>query len=120
MGNHRADILPGPATVFQNFPGFNAMFIGEFLILVGVFQYAPIFAVLGSVGIVLGAAYLLWMLQRVIFGTLPEEYRGLSDLTATEIACLLPLAVLVVWIGVYPLPFLEVIESGLANVLVVP
>jgi NADH-quinone oxidoreductase subunit M len=100
-------------------PGL-AGFVGEFLILVGVFQYSPVFAVLGSVGIVLGAAYLLWMVQRVIFGTLPEEYRGLSDLTVAEIACLLPLVVLVVWIGVYPLPFLEVIESGLANVLVVP
>lgn len=98
-------------------PGL-AGFVGEFLILLGVFHYMPLFAVLGSVGIVLGAAYLLWMVQRVIFGTLPEEYSGLTDLTPVEIACLLPLVVLVVWIGVYPLPFLEVIENGVVeNVL---
>mgnify|MGYP001824332993 CR=1 FL=1 len=48
----------------------------------------PLFAVLGAVGIVLGAAYLLWMLQRVIFGTLPEEYSSLTDLTLLEVACL--------------------------------
>jgi NADH-quinone oxidoreductase subunit M len=97
-------------------PGL-AGFVGEFLVLVGVFQYRPLFAVLGSIGIVLGAAYLLRMVQGVIFGTLPEEYGGLSDLTAVEIICLLPLAVLVIWIGVYPVPFLEVIESGLVDVL---
>jgi NADH-quinone oxidoreductase subunit M len=97
-------------------PGL-AGFVGEFLVLVGVFQYRPLFAVLGSVGIVLGAAYLLWMVQRVLFGTLPEKYGGLGDLTAVEIICLLPLAVLVIWIGVHPVPFLEVIESGLVDAL---
>jgi NADH-quinone oxidoreductase subunit M len=120
--SHRIPVYATLLTFFSlaslGLPGL-AGFVGEFLILVGVFQYAPVFAVLGSVGIVLGAAYLLWMLQRVIFGALPEEYGGLSDLTAAEIACLLPLAVLVVWIGVYPLPFLEIVESGLSNVLAV-
>jgi NADH-quinone oxidoreductase subunit M len=97
-------------------PGL-AGFVGEFLVLVGVFQYDPLYAVLGSVGIVLGAAYLLWMVQRVLFGALREEYGSLADLTAVEILCLLPLAVLVVWIGVHPVPFLEIIESGLIDTL---
>jgi NADH-quinone oxidoreductase subunit M len=97
-------------------PGL-AGFVGEFLVLVGVFQYDPLYAVLGSVGIVLGAAYLLWMVQRVLFGALPEKYGTLADLTTVEILCLLPLAVLVVWIGVHPVPFLAVIESGLVDTL---
>jgi NADH-quinone oxidoreductase subunit M len=97
-------------------PGL-AGFVGEFLVLVGVFQYDPLYAVLGSVGIVLGAAYLLWMVQRVLFGALPEKYGTLADLTTVEILCLLPLGVLVVWIGVYPVPFLAIIESGLVDTL---
>jgi NADH-quinone oxidoreductase subunit M len=115
--------LPVYATLFTFFclaslglPGL-AGFVGEFLVLLGVFQYAPIYAVLGALGVILGAAYLLWMLQRVIYGALPEEYRQLPDLSALEILCLLPLVILVLWIGVYPLPFLEIIESGLVDTL---
>jgi NADH-quinone oxidoreductase subunit M len=97
-------------------PGL-AGFVGEFLVLVGAFKYRPLFAVLGAVGIVLGAAYMLGMLQRVIFGTLLAEYGNLKDLSITEFSCLVPLVILVVWIGVYPVPFLQIIESGLVGVL---
>jgi NADH-quinone oxidoreductase subunit M len=97
-------------------PGL-AGFVGEFLILVGVFAAAPWFAVGVAVGIVLGAAYLLWMLQRVIFGTLPEKYAGLSDLTALELLALAPLVTLTIWIGVAPRPFLNVIESAIPALL---
>jgi NADH-quinone oxidoreductase subunit M len=97
-------------------PGL-AGFVGEFLILVGVFQAAPAFAVGVAVGIVLGAAYLLWMLQRVIFGTLPEQYAGLTDLSALELLALAPLVTLTIWIGVAPRPFLQVIESALPALL---
>jgi NADH-quinone oxidoreductase subunit M len=97
-------------------PGL-AGFVGEFLILVGVFAAAPAFAVGVAVGIVLGAAYLLWMLQRVIFGTLPDKYAGLKDLTALEVLALAPLVALTVWIGVAPRPFLQVIESALPALL---
>jgi NADH-quinone oxidoreductase subunit M len=117
---HRLPLYATLLTFFSlaslGLPGL-AGFVGEFLVLVGVFQYDPLYAVLAALGVILGAAYLLWMLQRVIYGTLPEEYRRLPDLTAVEIACLLPLVILVVWIGVYPLPFLEVIESGLIDTL---
>jgi len=97
-------------------PGL-AGFVGEFLILVGVFAAAPWFAVGVAVGIVLGAAYLLWMLQRVIFGTLPEKYAGLSDLSALELFALAPLVTLTIWVGVAPRPFLNVIESAIPAVL---
>jgi NADH-quinone oxidoreductase subunit M len=99
-------------------PGL-AGFVGEFLVLVGVFEYRPVFAVFAALGVILGAAYLLYMVQRVIFGTLPDKYKELPDLTVVELLCLLPLVVLVVWIGVYPLPFLEVIESGLVDIDVI-
>jgi NADH-quinone oxidoreductase subunit M len=97
-------------------PGL-AGFVGEFLILVGVFTRSPAFAAFTALGVVLGAAYLLWMLQRVIFGVLPEEFAGLRDLSALELLCLAPLVILTIWIGVYPSPFLRIVESGLAGIL---
>ena len=97
-------------------PGL-AGFVGEFLILIGVFAAHPAFAVGVAVGIVLGAAYLLWMLQRVIFGVLPEKYAGLSDLSALEVLALAPLVALTIWIGVVPRPFLQVIESAIPALL---
>jgi NADH-quinone oxidoreductase subunit M len=57
------------------------------------------------------------MLQRVIFGTLPEQYAGLSDLTALELLALAPLVALTIWIGVAPRPFLAVIESAVPALL---
>ena len=82
-----------------------------------IFGYFVLWSVFAALGVILGAAYLLYMVQRVIFGALPEKYKELPDLTAVELICLLPLVALVVWIGVYPMPFLEVIESGLVDTL---
>ena len=117
---HRIPLYATMLTFFSlaslGLPGL-AGFVGEFLILLGAFKYGPIYAICGAVGIVLGAAYLLWMLQRVIFGSLPEEYKALNDLTLTEIVCLMPLVILVIWIGVYPAPFLEIIDSGIVGAL---
>jgi NADH-quinone oxidoreductase subunit M len=111
-----ATLLAFFALASLGLPGL-AGFVGEFLILVGVFAYSPAFAVGVAVGIVLGAAYLLWMLQRVIFGTLPEQYAGLGDLTTAELLALAPLVALTVWIGVAPRPFLAVIETALPALL---
>ena len=80
--------------------------MGEFLILLGAFQWSRPAAVLGTTGIVFAAVYLLWMYQRVIFGEVRhEENRRLPDLNAREIWTLVPLLILIVWIGVYPKPF---------------
>ncbi|HEY6000076.1 MAG TPA: NADH-quinone oxidoreductase subunit M [bacterium] len=111
-----ATLLAFFALASLGLPGL-AGFVGEFLILIGVFAASPAFAVGTAVGIVLGAAYLLWMLQRVIFGTLPEQYAGLGDLTALELLALAPLVALTIWIGVAPRPFLAVIESALPALL---
>ena len=98
-------------------PGLNG-FVGEFLILVGIFQYAKVFAVLASVGIILGAAYLLWMYQRTMFQELKnKKWLKVKDLNAREIVTLVPLAALAVFIGVYPVPLMNLL-SGPAQSIV--
>jgi NADH-quinone oxidoreductase subunit M len=111
-----ATLLAFFALASLGLPGL-AGFVGEFLILIGVFAAAPAFAVGVAVGIVLGAAYLLWMVQRVIFGTLPEKYAGLRDLSTLEVLALAPLVLLTIWVGVGPRPFLRVIESAIPALL---
>jgi len=86
-------------------PGLNG-FVGEFLILVGAFQRSPWLAAVATSGIIFAAVCLLWMYQRVIFGDVTHEAnRGLRDLTTREWAVLVPVVVLIVWIGVYPAAF---------------
>jgi len=97
-------------------PGLSG-FVGEFLILVGVFQYAKVFAVIASVGIVLGAAYLLWMYQRTMFQQADERWLSLKDLNAREIITLVPLVGMAVWIGLYPHPFLNLLHAPAANIM---
>jgi NADH-quinone oxidoreductase subunit M len=89
-------------------------FIGEFLILQGAFSANRIWAYWAVSGVVLGAAYLLWLYQRVFWGkiTNPENER-LLDLNARELATLIPLVALCFWIGLYPKPFLELLEKPL-------
>ncbi len=91
-------------------PGLNG-FIGEFLILAGSFHSEFLshwFAVIAASGVIFAAVYLLWMYQRVIFGTLSNPAnQHLSDLSAREIAVLVPVLVFIVWIGVFPQTFLK-------------
>jgi len=99
-------------------PGLNG-FVGEFLTLVGVF-HSPfrVFAVVGAFGIILGAGYMLWMFQRVMFNKLdnPKNF-GLADMNVREFAVLAPLVVLAVWIGVYPDPFLAILHPSVNHLL---
>ena len=98
-------------------PGLNG-FVGEFLILVGAFKKSYVYAAFAVVGIVLGAAYMLWLFQRVFFGSLdnPENER-LTDCTKREVLYLLPLIVLMFWIGLYPKPFLGRMEASVKKVV---
>jgi NADH-quinone oxidoreductase subunit M len=99
-------------------PGTNG-FVGEFLILLGAFRAVPLAGGLATLGVVLGAVYLLTMYKHVIFGPLTnEENRTLTDLTSREIAAVVPLVVLIFWIGLYPKPFLERIEPTVKHLLV--
>jgi len=88
-------------------PGTNG-FVGEFLILIGAFQTHPWAAGVAAAGVIVAAAYLLPALQRVIYNPLDKkENEKLLDLTPRELAVLVPLIACIVWIGVYPKPFLD-------------
>jgi NADH-quinone oxidoreductase subunit M len=98
-------------------PGLNG-FVGEFLILVGIFRVNMLYAVLATAGVIFAAVYMLWMFQRVMFGTVThEENRRLADLSARELVVLVPVIVFIVWIGVYPKPFLSVTEASVKQLL---
>jgi NADH-quinone oxidoreductase subunit M len=98
-------------------PALNG-FIGELLILQGVFPVSKVWAAVAASGIVLGAAYMLWLYQRTMFGRLDNPANaGLQDLTPREIATFAPLLVLAFWIGLYPSPFLRMIETSVGRVV---
>ena len=88
-------------------PGLNG-FVGEFLILLGAFNASPPWAAAAATGVILGAIYMLWMFRRVIFGPLTNpENQKLQDLNGREILILAPVLALIVFMGVYPEPFLS-------------
>jgi NADH-quinone oxidoreductase subunit M len=97
-------------------PGL-AGFVGEFLILVGSFRYMKVIAALASIGVILGAAYLLWMYQRTMFQKTNEKWLSLKDLSAREIITLVPLVGMALWIGLYPHTFLNMIDAPAQNIL---
>jgi len=86
-------------------------FIGEFLILLGTFRSSPIFAYFAVSGVVLGAVYMLWMFKRVFFGKpgelVKDDHHPLYDLNLREIAVLIPLVIMVFWMGLFPNQFLD-------------
>ena len=114
-----AGVMPWFAVLFMivtlssiGLPGLNG-FVGEFLILVGMFPSHPWMTGIATAGVILAAYYMLRMFQRVMFGDVErEENRGLPDLSGRELAVLLPLVALIVWIGVYPAPFLSRTEPS--------
>ncbi len=99
-------------------PGLSG-FISEALVFLGAFSNPrfQVYVVIGSIGIVLGAGYLLWMFMRVFLGPLNEEYANLEDMTWREKFTLIPLAILVIVLGVYPMPVLNLMSSTIAQLL---
>ena len=98
-------------------PGTNG-FIGELLILVGAVEYNIIIAGLAVLGILLSAAYMLWLLQRIVWGEHTRENKlPLADLNIRELSTLVPLLVLVFWIGFYPKPFLGFMEVSVEHLV---
>lgn len=92
-------------------PGTSG-FVGEFLALIGTFQTYPWAAVIGATGVIFAAYYMLPMVQRMIFNDLDRpENEKLTDVSGRELAALAPLLVLMVWIGLYPQPFLGRMEA---------
>jgi NADH-quinone oxidoreductase subunit M len=93
-------------------------FIGEFTILQGAFVVNKAWAAWGTLGIVLGAAYLLWLYQRVMFGSVTHDVnKTLPDLNLREYAILLPLVFMAFWIGIYPKPFFNYINSPVDKIV---
>ncbi len=82
-------------------PGLNS-FVGEFLVIVGTFAVSHWFGSLAAVAVVLAAIYLLWSYQRMAYGPIHEEHRGLPDVSLREVAVLVPVLALLLVFGVYP------------------
>ncbi len=93
-------------------------FTGEFLILLGSFKLHPLLTAFASLGVVLGAAAMLWMFKKVFFGPVThEENKGLKDLSFREVALMMPLVVLIFWIGVAPGFLTKTMEAAVRPIL---
>ncbi len=116
--------MPMYALVFMIFtlgsiglPGTSG-FIGEFLVLLGVFQVSSLVALFTATGVVLGAAYMLYLYSRVIFGKLEKPaLQGLLDLSKREILVFAPLLLVVLFMGIYPKIFLDVFHTSVSTLL---
>ena len=98
-------------------PGTSG-FVGEFLVFVGAFQANTWVALLCTTGMVLGAAYMLYLYRRVIFGTLTkDDLKAILDLSWREKLVFAPLIAIVLWMGIYPLSFLEIMSASVANIV---
>ncbi|MGF1476911.1 MAG: NADH-quinone oxidoreductase subunit M [Geminicoccaceae bacterium] len=116
--------MPAYAFVFMLFmlasvglPGTSG-FVGEILVIVGVFQVNAWVATLAATGMILGAAYMLWLYRRVIFGALVrDDLRSIGDMRTNEVIAFAPLVFLTILMGVYPNLFLEPMAASVDNLL---
>ena len=116
--------MPKYAFVFMVFtlasiglPGTSG-FVGEILVLFGAYQASTWVAFIASTGVILGAAYMLYLYRRVIFGELTKpDLKTLVDLNKREVIIFTPLILVVVWMGVYPASFLDVIHVSVENLI---
>jgi NADH-quinone oxidoreductase subunit M len=98
-------------------PGLNG-FVGEFLVLLGTFKSNILIAVIATSGVILSACYMLWMFQRVMFNKITNpENNKLKDINKRELALLLPITILIFWIGIYPKPILSRMDVSVNHLL---
>ena len=91
-------------------PGLNG-FVGEVLAMVGAARVNMWYGIIAAAGVIIAAIYMLWMVQRVLFGPLVKDLvKGLNDLSLREVVVLVPLAFWTVFLGVYPQPFFDRID----------
>jgi NADH-quinone oxidoreductase subunit M len=96
-------------------PGTNG-FVGEFMILLGAFKTYPVYGIFAVSGMILGATYMLWMYQQVMFGPVDKpENKNVPDLNRREIATLLPIAVLVFVMGIFPGFFMRKMDASVTK-----
>ena len=118
------NLMPKYSFVFMVFtlgalglPGTSG-FVGEFLVLIGLFQKSIVTAVLASLGIILAAAYMLWLYRRVIFGRIANsEIKKIKDLDRTEMYISYILCFLILFFGFYPEPLLNTIDISVSNLI---
>ena len=116
--------MPAYALVFMLFmlasvglPGTSG-FVGEFLVLIGIFQVNTWVALLTASGMVLGAAYMLYLYRRVIFGVITKKDQlDIRDVNWRERLVFAPLVAVVLWMGIYPASFIDVMAASVANVV---
>jgi NADH-quinone oxidoreductase subunit M len=121
-----SNVMPNYAIVFLimtmssiGLPLLNG-FIGEFTIMAGALARNLWYAVAAGAGIVLGAAYMLWLYQRTMFGKLDNPAnQGLKDMNAREWATLIPLIIMAFWIGLYPAPFFRALDKSVAKLVTI-
>ena len=117
-------IMPKYAIVFMVFtlgaiglPGTSG-FVGEFLVLMGAFKKSFLVATIASLGVILGAAYMLWLYKRIVFGELiNNELKSMIDLKKFELIILASLVIPIIFFGFYPEPLMNSIETSVENVL---
>jgi len=98
-------------------PGTSG-FVGEFLSLIGAFQVNTWVAFFATSGIVLGAAYMLYLYRRVVFGVITkDDVRAMLDLSPREVLIFAPMIAVVLWMGIYPSSFLRPMQPSLANLI---
>ena len=118
---HRMPVYAGAFMVFTlanvGLPGTSG-FVGEFLVLVGVFEISTWVAALAATGVVLSVCYALWLYRRVIFGELQRvELKSIRDLDHREVLIFVPLVLLVLLFGVWPMPLLEIFHASVENLI---
>lgn len=98
-------------------PGMNG-FVGEFLILLGVFQVNGLWAAFATSGVILAACYILWMFQRVMFLEVKNpKNMNLKDMNVREMFTVVPLIILIFWIGLYPKPFMDTFDASVTHLV---
>jgi NADH-quinone oxidoreductase subunit M len=119
-----ADVMPKYAAVFMLFmlasaalPGTSG-FVGEFLSLIGTFQVNTWTAFLATTGMILGAAYMLYLYRRVVYGkATKDDVRAMPDLSLRELVMFAPMIAVVLWMGIYPASFLRPMQPTIANLI---
>ena len=119
-----AKIMPKYAICFMivalssiGLPGMNG-FVGEFLILLGIFQVNGLWAACATSGVILAACYILWMFQRVMFLEVKNpKNMNLKDMNVREMFTIVPLIILIFWIGLYPKPFMDTFDASVTHLV---
>ncbi len=97
-------------------PGLSS-FISEALVFLGSFKVYPSITILATLGIIINAAFFLWALQKIFLGPLNTQYKGLAEVSFRELFTLVPLSILIILFGIYPMPVLNLMKASLDSLL---